>query len=114
MVVLPPDLSRLGDELAAAAARAVAERHRRRRRMVRAMSSAAAAILTVVTLAPAALSPDAGTAGSLLARDTLLVRPPAKRPVGVVHPAHAPGVVLARPPDRRPLVLTPSVVRRDA
>jgi hypothetical protein len=114
MVVLPPDLSRLGDELTAAAARAVAERRRRRRRVVRALSSAAAGILTVVTLAPAALSPDGGTAGSLLARDTLLVRPPAKRPVGMVHTVHAPGVVLARPPDRRPPVLTPSVVRRDA
>jgi hypothetical protein len=115
MVVLPPDLSRLGDELTAAAARTVAERRRRRRRVLRAMSSAAAGILTVVILAPAALSPDSGTA-SLLARDgadTLVIRPPAKRPVTLVREAPVHGVVLARPPDRRPLI-TPSIVRRDA
>jgi hypothetical protein len=113
MVVLPPDLSRLGDELTAAAARTVAERRRRRRRIARAMSSAAAGILTVVTLAPAALSPDSVTA-SLAPQDSVLVRLPDRRPLPfVAQPRRHTGGLVASPPARRP-VLPAIQYERDA
>jgi hypothetical protein len=62
MVPLPPDLSRLGDELTAAAGRALDERRRRRRLLARAAACSLAAILTLVLLAPASLSPDSRSA----------------------------------------------------
>jgi hypothetical protein len=87
MVPMPPDLSRLGDELTAAASRAVAERRRRRRRLARALTSAAAGLLTLVVLAPAALTPDGQRASLLGATDATLVRLPARPPVPSVRPA---------------------------
>jgi hypothetical protein len=56
-MVLPPDLSRLGDELAAAAARSIAARRHRRSVLGRGMATTIAAILTVAVLSPAALGP---------------------------------------------------------
>jgi hypothetical protein len=96
---MPPDLSRLGDELTAAAARAVAERRRRRRRLARALTSAAAGLLSVVALAPAALSPDGQRAPLLGATDTVLVRLPARPPV----PSVRAELDLVRAPGRAPL-----------
>jgi hypothetical protein len=63
-MVLPPDLSRLGDELAAAAARSIAARRHRRSVLGRGMASTVAAILTVAILSPAALGP--GQRGPLI------------------------------------------------
>jgi hypothetical protein len=116
MVHMPPDLSRLGDELTAAAARAVAERRRRRRRLAHGAATAAAALLSVVVLAPAALSPDSGT-GPLLARRTaeaLPIRPPERPPYLLARATPDIGVEPVRLPDRRPAML-PSLTRhRDA
>ena len=53
MVELPPDLARLGDELARAARRTAARRERRRRFAVAAVAGAAA----FIALTPAALDP---------------------------------------------------------
>jgi hypothetical protein len=108
MVPMPPDLSRLGDELTAATSRAVAERRRRRRRLARALTSAAAGLLSLIVLAPAALTPDGQRASLLDATDTMLVRLPEHPPVLSVRPA----LDLVHPPNRPPL---PSLtVRRDA
>ena len=110
MVPLPPDLSRLGDELTAAAGRALEERRRRRRLLARSCASALSGILAIAVLAPAALSPGSQSASPLAqeAMGTVLVRPPDRRPVLVAREAPDMGTVLVRPPDRRP------VVRRDA
>jgi hypothetical protein len=114
MVLLPPDLSQLGDELTAAAARAVAERRRRRRRVARALTSGAAGLLTVLALAPATLSPDGRTA-SLLARgtqDTLVLRLPEHPPVTLARYAPDRDAIGARRPAPPPF---PSLtVRRNA
>src|SRR5690242_9567787 len=56
-MVLPPDLSRLGDELTRAAARSLAARRHRRALLVRATLTIVAGILTIAVLAPAALGP---------------------------------------------------------
>jgi hypothetical protein len=113
MVPIPPDLSRLGDELQAAAARAAAERRNRRRRLGRALTSAAAGLLTVVVLAPAALGPESGATSLLTAESgNVLVRPPDRRPVEFHPSAPDADAVLVRPPSRPPL---PSLIgRRDA
>jgi hypothetical protein len=56
-MVLPPDLSRLGDELTSAAARAIATRRHRRAVVVRGALAALAGVLTIAVLTPAALGP---------------------------------------------------------
>lgn len=56
-MVLPPDLSRLGDELTAAAARSIATRRHRRSVLGRGVATAIAAVLTVAVLSPAGLGP---------------------------------------------------------
>jgi hypothetical protein len=98
MVPMPPDLSRLGDELTAATSRAVAERRSRRRRLARALTSAAAGLLSLVVLAPAALTPDGQRASLLGATESVLVRLPARPPV---QSRAAPDLV--RAPARPPL-----------
>jgi hypothetical protein len=60
-MVLPPDLSRLGDELTGAVARSVEARRRRRALLARGSATAVAGILAVAVLAPAALGPAART-----------------------------------------------------
>jgi hypothetical protein len=56
-MVLPPDLSRLGDELTRAAARSLAARRHRRALIARGAATAVAGVLAVAVLAPAALGP---------------------------------------------------------
>jgi hypothetical protein len=112
MFPLPPDLSRLGDELTAAAGRALDERRRRRRLLARICASALSGILAIAVLAPSALSPGLQLASPFAqeATGTVLARPPDRRPVQVA--SEAPENVLVRLPDRRPLL--PVVVRRNA
>jgi hypothetical protein len=55
MTELPPDLSRLGDELARAAARRAVERRRRRDRLARLAATGVAAVLAMAVLFPAAI-----------------------------------------------------------
>jgi hypothetical protein len=112
MFPLPPDLSRLGDELTAAAGRALDERRRRRRLRARICVSALSGILAIAVLAPTALSPGLQLATPFAeeAAGAVLARPPDRRPVEVAR--EAPENVLVRLPDRRPLL--PVVVRRDA
>jgi hypothetical protein len=113
MFPLPPDLSRLGDELTAAAGRALDERHRRRRLLARICASASAAVLAIAVLTPAALSPGLQLASPFAEEDmgTVLARPPDRRPVLLVsrEPSEP---VIPRPPERRPLL--PVVGRGDA
>jgi hypothetical protein len=54
---LPPDLSRLGDELAAAADRAVGERRHRRARLLRLAACGLAGVLALGVLPPSRLGP---------------------------------------------------------
>ena len=56
-MALPPDLSRLGDELAAAAARSLARRRRQTALLMRGGATALAAALAFAVLVPAALGP---------------------------------------------------------
>ena len=76
MIPLPPDLSRLGDELTAAAGRALVERRRRRRLAARTCASAMSAVLAIAVLAPSTLSPGLQLASPLAeeASGTLLLR----------------------------------------
>jgi hypothetical protein len=57
-MALPPDLSRLGDELAAAAARSLERRRRQTALLVRGGATLLAAALAFAVLAPAALRTD--------------------------------------------------------
>jgi hypothetical protein len=61
---LPPDLSRLGDEIDRATARRFRERKRRAERRRRVAVTAAAAVLAVVVLGPGALQPGIHRSGS--------------------------------------------------
>jgi hypothetical protein len=112
MFPLPPDLSRLGDELTAAAGRALAERRRRRRLRARICASALSGVLAIAVLAPAALSPGLQLASPVAQETgaTVLSRPPDRRPIQVA--LEAPEDVLVRLPERRPLL--PVVVDRNA
>jgi hypothetical protein len=56
-MVLPPDLSRLGDDLTRAAARSLAARRHRRGLIARVAATAVAGVLAVAVLSPAALGP---------------------------------------------------------
>jgi hypothetical protein len=56
-MVLPPDLSRIGDELTGAAARSLAARRHRRALVGRAAATAVAGVLALAILSPAALGP---------------------------------------------------------
>ena len=112
MFPLPPDLSRLGDELTEAAGRALDERRRRRRLLARICASALAGILAIAVLAPAALSPGPQLPSPFAqeATGTVLARPPDRRPVDVAPDEQE--NVLVRLPDRRPL--PPVAVRSNA
>ena len=104
MFPLPPDLSRLGDELTAATARAGAERRRKRRLLARICASALSAIFAIAVLTPAALGPGLQLASPFAQEDdsTVLARTPDRRPVLVAR--EEPGSVVARPPERRPVL----------
>jgi len=56
-MVLPPDLSRLGDELTRAAARSLAARRHRRALIARGAATVVAGVLAIAVLSPAALGP---------------------------------------------------------
>jgi hypothetical protein len=56
-MVLPPDLSRLGDELTGAAARSLDARRHRRALIGRGAATAVAGLLAFAVLSPAALGP---------------------------------------------------------
>jgi hypothetical protein len=56
-MVLPPDLSRLGDELIGAAARSLAARRHRRALIARGAATAVAGVLALAVLSPATLGP---------------------------------------------------------
>jgi hypothetical protein len=113
MFPLPPDLSRLGDELTAAAGRARDERRRRRRLLARICASALAGILAIAVLAPAALSPGLQLAPPLAQEATgaVLARPPERPPVRMVA-REAPEAVNSRLAERPPFL--PALARRDA
>jgi hypothetical protein len=110
---LPPDLSRLGDELTAAAARALDERRRRRRMLSRGCASALSGVLAIAVLAPAALSPGPPSATSLRgeAMSAVLVRLPARPSPALA--SEATDTLLVRLPARHP-VLPPIRPERDA
>jgi peptidoglycan/LPS O-acetylase OafA/YrhL len=57
MAEIPPDLSFLGDRLAAAAAVRLREQRRRRQRLAKVAATGIAAALTIAVLSPGALSP---------------------------------------------------------
>jgi hypothetical protein len=113
MVPLPPDLSRLGDELTAATARALDQRRRRRRLVARAAACALAGMLTIIALAPTAVSP-AQRSAALLAQEpmhTVLVRLPDRPPLLRPHEQTRP--VFLQLPERPPRL--PAVAfQRDA
>jgi hypothetical protein len=113
MFPLPPDLSRLGDELTAAVGRARDERRRRRRLLARICASALSGIFAMALLTPAGLNPELRLAAPFAqeAAATVLARPPDHPPVQVASEVTT-EYVLVRPPDRRPL--PPVLVRRDA
>jgi hypothetical protein len=102
MVVLPPDLSRLGDEITAAATRAVNERRRRYRRASRACACVVAGLVSLAVLAPTGAGPDPRSLPLVGALDTVLVRPPDRPPL--LPAATTVDMVLVRPPDRPPLL----------
>jgi hypothetical protein len=91
MAALPPDLSRLGDELTAAAARVLEERRRRRRRLAGASATAtagvAAALVCFAVLTPGTPAPERQWAMRLT------TMPLASRSLGAVVPSPP-----ARPP----------------
>jgi hypothetical protein len=72
---LPPDLERVGDDLAAAAARALAARRRRRRLLARIASTAGAALVAAAWLVPGALGPAGRASDLLLARAPTIETP---------------------------------------
>ena len=98
---LPPDLARLGDQLAAATARAGA-RERRKMRLVRVGITGAAAALALAVFAPGALHPTDGTRTLAIAAAGSTYRPMAcDQPRGATfaaaRPCAAPGTTDATP-----------------
>jgi peptidoglycan/LPS O-acetylase OafA/YrhL len=76
---LPPDLDRLGDQLAAAAERELAARRRRRQLPARLAAIAVAAVIAPAALAPGGLSSADGTPAAhpmLLAATPVWCDPP--------------------------------------
>jgi hypothetical protein len=98
---LPPDLARLGDQLAAATARAGA-RARRKARMARLGVTAAVAAMAVAVLAPGALHPGDSARQLAMASASVIYRPAAcDQPRGATfaaaRPCAAPGTTDATP-----------------
>jgi hypothetical protein len=111
-MVLPPDLSRLGDELTRAAARSLAARRHRRALIARGAATAVAGVLAVAVLSPAALGPaqlspqPLGTTdvGPTLVSDTVTSRCDQGRgsPFGLPACGHAESSEPAPPPSIMP------------
>ena len=98
---LPPDLARLGDQLAVATTRAGA-RVRRRRLMVRVGVTGAAAALAIGVFAPGALHPSDGARTLAIAAASVSFKPTAcDQPRGgtfaAARPCAAPGTTDATP-----------------
>ena len=98
---LPPDLARLGDQLATATARARA-RARRNARMTRLGVTGAVAALAVAVFAPGALHPGDGARQLAIASASVIYRPAAcDQPRGATfaaaRPCAAPGTTDATP-----------------
>jgi len=98
---LPPDLARLGDQLATATARARA-RARRKSRMARMGVTGAVAALAVAVLAPGALHPGDSARQLAIASASVIYRPAAcDQPRGATfaaaRPCAAPGTTDATP-----------------
>ena len=98
---LPPDLARLGDQLAAATVRARA-RTRRNRRMARLGVTGAVAALAVAVLAPGALHSGDGARQLAVASASVIYRPAAcDQPRGATfaaaRPCATPGTTDATP-----------------
>ena len=98
---LPPDLARLGDQLAAATVRARA-RARRKARMARLGVTGAVAALAVAVLAPGALHPGDSARQLAIASASVIYRPAAcDQPRGATfaaaRPCAAPGTTDATP-----------------
>ena len=98
---LPPDLARLGDQLATATVRARARR-RRRTRLARVGMTCAVAALAIGVSVPGALQPSDGVDTLALAAASVSYRPMAcDRPRGAtfaaVRPCAAPGTTDAEP-----------------
>jgi hypothetical protein len=98
---LPPDLQRLGDQLAAATTRARA-RARRTARMARLGATGATAALAIAVFAPGTLHPSDGISRVALASASAVYRPMAcDQPRGATfaaaRPCAAPGTTDAAP-----------------
>jgi len=98
---LPPDLARLGDQLATATARARA-RARRKARMARLGVTGAVAALAVAVLVPGALHPGDSARQLAIASASVIYRPAAcDQPRGATfaaaRPCAAPGATDATP-----------------
>ena len=98
---LPPDLARLGDQLATATARARA-RARRNARMARLGVTGAVAAMAIAVFAPGALHPGDGARRLAIASASVIYRPAAcDQPRGATfaaaRPCAAPGTTDATP-----------------
>ena len=99
---LPPDLARLGDQLAAATARAGARQQRRKKLLTRLGATGAAAALALGVFAPGILHPSDGARTLALAAASASFKPTAcDQPRGATfaaaRPCAAPGTTDATP-----------------
>ena len=99
---LPPDLARLGDQLASATARAGARSRRRKRLWTRVGATGAAAALALGVFAPGLLHPSDGARSLALAAATASFKPTAcDQPRGATfaaaRPCATPGTTDATP-----------------
>jgi hypothetical protein len=99
---LPPDLARLGDQLAAATARAGARQQRRKKLLARLGATGAAAALALGVFAPGILHPSDGARTLALAAASASFKPTAcDQPRGATfaaaRPCAAPGTTDATP-----------------
>ena len=99
---LPPDLSRLGDEIDRATARRLRDRRRRAERRRRIAVTALSAAAALVAIAPGALQPATRTSDSALASATRAYQPMAcDQPRGAtfaaVRPCATPGATTLTP-----------------
>jgi hypothetical protein len=99
---LPPDLARLGDQIAAATSRARARARRRKELLVRLAATGAAAALALAAFAPGALHPSDSARTLAIAAASATFKPTAcDQPRGATfaaaRPCAAPGTTDAAP-----------------